>query len=482
MMLHTGREAEKERGFRGIVFFILVMAGVWAFCQLLDSPRPWFDEGIYLQAGKLLAEEGRFGLRVTPEIVENLKSITVGYPLIAPLAGFFFVFGSSLEVARIMMVLFLLAFLGCGALLSRKLYGRKAGVTSALLLASFAPLYGNGKNVLGEVPGLFYLMISTLCLLAIERGKRGWKIFFIFGLFLSFAMATKPHFLVLAPALVVAAAVLFLRKWRPTFGELGAFCVAVALGFGLWLITQFAGGDLVGVWNHYANPYAVQAMGEVIKQNLRGFVSDATPLHFLFLALIVFGGWFMKGWKKVTATEYFLGVFILLIWVAYLRTVGWYRYFFLAHAVLVLLAGGAVWYFKQRTRRSWLVTVGLVIVLGAQLSVFLRDPFPLYGREWRLVRATMQQIPPSATILFANATEAAFFFPGHSYTQYLRITDELHLGKVAIGSFPFGLPEYIVMTDQLDEISPWLGYYRLEMTAGHVTVWHRIPRSTDGRL
>ncbi len=188
-------EEERDRLFRGALFLIGLGVLLWARVNLLDSPRPWFDEGIYLQAAKNIAERGVFGIQLAPNRFESLSFVTVGYPLLVPLAAVFKMFGVSLESARWMMVAFLIGCVLLAGLLAKRLYGRRAGVIAALLLATFPPMYGNGKNVLGEVSGLFFLFGAALLLLSIERGKKAWQRFAFAGAWLSLTLATKPSFL-----------------------------------------------------------------------------------------------------------------------------------------------------------------------------------------------------------------------------------------------------------------------------------------------
>ena len=50
-----------------ILFFLLITLSASAsFYSLTGKPPVWFDEGIFLHTGRVLADEGRFGVQLTP--------------------------------------------------------------------------------------------------------------------------------------------------------------------------------------------------------------------------------------------------------------------------------------------------------------------------------------------------------------------------------------------------------------------------------
>lgn len=428
MSFRDWTDLDRERGFRLALLVILATATVWARVNLLDSPRPWFDEALYLQSARLLAEQGRYALPLGPNQTASLSFITVGFPLLFPIAFAFRVFGTSLLTARIVMLGFLGACIALAALWSRKRYGRWAGVWTALLLATFSPIYGNGKNVLGEVPGLAFTFAASLALLHIERGKRGATIFAAFGVLLGLAAATKPAFLPLLPAAAVAAWFGYRRGIKPHAKEWAAFALSFSLLFGYWILSQF-GGSFSGVLGHYANPYGLADLGGIIWKNLAGFFQDPTPLHFLGALAVVCLAFWKRGLKRFGPSEMFLLVFVFLTWIAYVRTIGWYRYFFLAHVIAIAMLPGAVLYFARRFSgwKSKLAFAVLPVFLLANAYALYSDPFPLYGTEWREAKSYVRALPGDTRILFSNTPEFAFFSRSLDFYQDLKITERLHL-------------------------------------------------------
>ncbi len=468
MFCASWSEDDRDRLFRGALLLVSVGVVLWARINLLDSPRPWFDEGIYLQAARNIAERGIFGIQLASDRFASLSFVTVGYPLLLPLALIFKIFGATLEAARWTMVAFLVGTVLLAGLLARRLYGRRAGVFAALLLATFPPMYGNGKNVLGEVPGLFFLFGTALLFLSLERGKRAWQRFAFAGALTALTLATKPSFLVLGPAFVLALFIGWRRGLQVTTRQTVAFCATLAVGMLVWFWTQFGSVDPRFVLGHYVNPYGVGDMWRTVWRNVRDFPFHPTPLHFLAAAVLAAFAWMRRGSKRITLTEWMLAAFALLTFAAYFRTVGWYRYFFLAHVVVLVFLSGAIIFSRFRIFL-------FIVFLAANFIAFYREPFPLYGRGWRETRSFLQRLDPRQDVLFANATEAAFFFSGKNYRQYLRITDRLRLGEDALTNASVTPPFVIIAAEGLLDDEPMMRMYERVDTHDHTQIWIKRP-------
>src|SRR3989338_722440 len=188
------------------LFLILIVFGAW---QLPKSPATWFDEGINLGIAKSLIQDGVYSLKIGPdEFVESRQFlITSTYPVLLPVALSIKLFGFNLAAARAPMVLFLIAFALAAYFLVKKLYSKEAAIMSVALIVSFTPFYGNGKAVLGEIPGLFYF----LCALLLLPPEFNVKKLFFAGLFTGLSAATKPFFLIV-PAAIFVGEIFYYRK------------------------------------------------------------------------------------------------------------------------------------------------------------------------------------------------------------------------------------------------------------------------------
>ena len=145
--------------YRDIIIIAILFLGILfaSTYKLIESPSVWYDEGIYVQIATNLANNGLVGMRFSPTEILHVSKFTVEYPVIYPLAGVFKIFGFSILSARLLMVFFILGLAVARYFLIRKLFGPNLALLSLALLATFPPLYGNGKSVLGETPGLFFV-------------------------------------------------------------------------------------------------------------------------------------------------------------------------------------------------------------------------------------------------------------------------------------------------------------------------------------
>src|SRR3989344_7206246 len=111
-----------------LVAALFCVALFFATYHLTESPPVWYDEGFYVQSAANLAEQGHLGLQFAPGTIAQSALITVGYPLIYPLALWFQVFGADISSARFLMVVFILGFLAASYVLARGPFRRRDGV------------------------------------------------------------------------------------------------------------------------------------------------------------------------------------------------------------------------------------------------------------------------------------------------------------------------------------------------------------------
>ncbi|MEK7524462.1 MAG: glycosyltransferase family 39 protein [Patescibacteria group bacterium] len=449
--------------------------------SLTGKPPVWFDEGIFLHAGRTLADEGVFGIQVAPGRFEDLSLVTSGYPLLVPLALVVKFFGPSIFSARLMMMFFILGFAALFFLLAKRLYGTYPALASALLLASFAPLYGNGKSVLGEVPGLFYFMAGLLFLHRIETGQAGvdsarkrYLYSLLAGVGFGLAASTKPLFLLVAGG-VFAAVVVRFQFWKRHLREFLNVGIGAAITLAVWAGTQFGGSvSIERVLSFYANPYVLAAgtITTVIKTNALRFFTESTPIHFAFLfvlCVIFFVSRFRRR-ERVYSSEVAILVFILLVLAAYLRTPGWYRYFFTAHVMLflflppVLTRIGEFIHSRFRLSTGRLAVVVLALLFVVQLGHFIKNEYRYESDTTEPARIHLAAIPPKKSIMFYNAAELAYLYPRKNFSQYLFFNEGFEVGKESKDKLASGAFDVLVVPGaNLAEVSG--GCYALEYTA-----------------
>ena len=130
---------------------------------------------------------------------------------------------------------------------------------------------------------------------------------------------------------------------------------------------------------------------------------------------------------------------INLAW--YLKTPGWYRYFFTAHILLFLFTPAFLIRLIPR-RVAIALLVGLFIFQS--INLFTRRNDSLYNDDTATVfsRQVMTFTKPSDKILIINSPSAAFLLNDREIYQYLQINPKLHFGDADF----FNQYQYIILS------------------------------------
>lgn len=445
---------------RFLNFYNLAMLVILAFFTYLvfygfpDSPSPWFDEGINLGIAKSWVEHGVFSLQTGPSefVQERSLLITTNYPLLAFVALFFKIFGVGLWQAKIVMILFLFAFFSLFYLLTRKYYGKNCALVSLALLVTFLPLYGNGKSVLGEIPGLTYFLGALLML----DNKKRWQIF-VTGLLFGLAAATKPIFLLFVISVAISEFLLAMKNKKCDFKYWILLSCGMAIPLLVWLYTIFPNAasfhHLSDVVSFYGNPYNTTNTN-VILPNLLKFFTESTPIHFtLLLSTFVFSKIVVKP-RTITRVESILLVFVFLNFLFFLKTVGWYRYFFPAHILLFILFPCAFCdfarkFFDGHKLRIIIIASTFILLVAVQIvnlgfnikNGFYYNPAPRIFAE-----AAGRYVKEGNVILVINVPEIGFLIKSDFVSQYLQNSPHSTVGSDLIKLSVF--PDFIIS-------SPW---------------------------
>ena len=412
---------------------VVITASLW---HLEDSPRTWFDEGIYLNVAKNTASQGIYNIVLAPGIMGDMSYISTGYTLLLPIALAMKVFGPTLLVARLVMVGFLVGLVLLVFLYIRRISGVWPALLSAGLLATFSALYGHGKNVLGEVPGLFYLVFAVLLFAYAECDGRK-NTFYGAALFFGLAVATKPIFIVCLPGVIVAYLLLYKRNLI-SLKSIGISTSFLILPIFVWVILQLSFAPIAGVFSHYVNPYNEASVVHNILPNVLRFFTELTPIHCMLLAIFVgFVVW--RKWRQVQVSEWILLSFSILVLASFLRTPGWYRYFFPAHVIFMILAPVALARLNLTGRFRGL-SIGIIAVLIIVQGVYLVTHIDRFNSaEWRELRDFIES-RANEGILYYNVPQGAFFSPKENYYQILTIREGLAYGQdLASDSSPFNI-------------------------------------------
>ena len=439
----------------GLVIFSIFFFLFSVFYGFPDSPSPWFDNGVNLGLARTYAEDGVYSLRLAPGdyIRERALFISTNYPLVGWIILSFKILGVGLWQAQIVMILFLILYLIAAALLVTRWYGRGFAAGTLALIVTFLPFYGNGlSGGLGEVPGLVYLLFG---LLLYEKEKR-WPLFFC-GFLLGLAATTKVIYVLLLAGIAAAEIWRAVQEKKLLWRRWFVLVIGLTLSVMVWLATvtprPFTFDAVKQTLAYYANPY--DAAG-VVSENLRRFVTESTPLHFVLLLISFLISLFIRFKKKILHPgEIVLSAFILLNIIFYLRTVGWYRYLFPAHLLLLTLTAPAIFFLAKeffalaRARHMAATVVILLALVQGVHAVRHRNEGLYYNSIPRLFAQTLNTtLPQEASIMVVDKPELWFLLPRAAVTQRMKMNPRVSFGEdiFATGN----LPDYIVSGEPSD--------------------------------
>lgn len=309
----------------------------FVFHNLTRFPTPWFDEGSHLHVPKTLVQYGKYADISSEGFRYYGPTIGVGPTVMLPIAAVFKVFGVGLLQARLVMTLYLLAALYAFYRLNDHLLGGLgAWAALALLISSRSVLFLQyGRQLLGEVPGFFFLILALYLWFA-RWNENDWKRLSAIGLLFGLAMITKYQYLLfIAPTLIISWG-LDVFYYKTTSHRNFLIPGLIAAGsFGIWqVITLQYLGPATALENLAL--LRVSAEGAAFNFNLSQLdinfgqlTSRSVYLGAIFPALIY--GLFISLPRTREAQKYsvlFLLAVLNLAWFV-VASIGWIRYAFL---------------------------------------------------------------------------------------------------------------------------------------------------------
>ena len=447
------------------LFCLLLFTLFFSAYKLTESPPIWFDEANYIQVAINFMDQFEQTIQVAPEELLPATYLTAGYPLLYPLSLSFKYFGIGLLQARIVMLIFIIALVLMSYLLIRKLFGFKIAMWSSLLLATFPPLYGHGKNVMGEIPGIFFLILFFYTIYKIEAKNYKNSIYYILaGLSAGLCISSKPVFIILLPAIFLALIVC--RKkinfyWQSFFYFLLAFLVPMAIRIALqYQEIQNLNESL----SLYANPHGSISIIQTLINNLTRFFTEATPIYFIILLLI----WIIsvliriKNNNKILIAELIPFLFSTILLIAYLFTSGFYRYFLPANIIVLLFFPFALFVildfinkkFKNLNSKKIKFT-GLMLILTLLLLNFYQLNFKSWvashysSKKTLILENYFNNYSSDKSLFIYNAPEIIIFLPHRNYFQYVEFTPIVSIGKEQLSKIKAGVPDEIIIPQKI---------------------------------
>lgn len=386
-------------------------------------PATWFDEGLVLQGAINLVRFGQYAMRSAEGFrLLDQPLIANGPGVVLPISGAFALLGIGLLQARLVVAVYTALAAAAFFAVAKRLFGGPTAAWVSLSLLLAVPQEGFlffGRQVLGNVPALFYFLMGYLLWLnALEKGKTAPAIGA--GLLFGLAAVTKNQYGLLLLALPIAwlADRLFYKRMETKTVAL-VFATAVAC-LGAWYILQWA---LVG-WEDFG-------------KHLRAVSSSSRVTVFAFRPMRIRGSlWYLfrSGWPLFALPGLAQGLWacwkrdpsnrrqllilaFVLVWLGWyvFASVGWHRYAFEVYAMGALLTGrfvvDAVSFLQtvstrssERSRvllrRAALLLVSAIIIGGVVgLALHVRCIFAAPDTSaHEFARRLQTHVPPDAVI------------------------------------------------------------------------------------
>ena len=363
-----------------------------ALWNLPYAPRTWFDEGSHLHVPKTLVRYGVYADISSEGFRYYGPTVGIGPTVMLPIAAVFQIVGVGLAQGRLVISVYLALALVMAYILARRLHGpRVALLALALLLASRTWSYDGaieyGRQVLGEIPGVAFLLLGALGWVAAVRSaqqraaliSRHSAYCLLSGLGFGLALVTKNQFALIVPLALALCALLDWRYYRAGSWRLRLLPLLVACGcFAAWMLVQL---QFLGPGGFGANlAQTRQAAGGAIfvfdaHAALRALKYLAQPYGALLLPALLYALYRCRARtsQALAALPVALLPALWLLW--YITSLGWPRYAFPAVALgalttAQLLADAYGWLRARRPQLApWLVVyTSLAVALPLALS------------------------------------------------------------------------------------------------------------------
>jgi hypothetical protein len=488
----------------------------FVFHNLTRYPVPWFDEGSHLHVPKTLVRYGVYADISSEGFRYYGPTIGVGPTVMLPVAAMFKLFGVGLFQARLVMALYLLAALYTFYCLVAHLSGKwVAWLALALVISSRSVLFLEyGRQLLGEVPGLFFLTLALYLWLS-KWNEKDWKHLSFVGLLFGLAMVTKYQYLLFLAPMLVISWLLDIFYYKSSSHRNFLIPGIIAAGsFGIWQVITL---QYLGPATAMENLALLRASAEgaafnfnlaQLAANLGTLTTRAVYLEALFPALIY--GFFVsipRSREGQKSSIIFLLVGLNLVWFV-VASIGWLRYAFLGLTFSSLfiarmfsdITGGFKFdwnlghfgsLFQVKNAYRFAVTLWLlaIIMIPMAKNVYeIASPGPDYAKQ--MADFLQANVPQSAIIEtwdpeMGFLTDHNYHYPPNALLA--KAVDKVYYGGEPVqGHYDFvqtEKPEYLL----LGEFSKWTeiypydlieSEYELVQSFGVYDLYQRI-RSTD---
>jgi 4-amino-4-deoxy-L-arabinose transferase-like glycosyltransferase len=349
---------------RSLSLYVIMTAGLLLLAYLLffnlhSYPAPWYDEGSHLHVAKNLALNGVYADYSSEGTRYFGPALGVGPTVMLPVALVFKLFGVSIPLARLVIVVYgILALLAFYALTTHLVNRRAALLAIALLVASpSVDFVYTTRTVLGEVPGLFFVILGLW--LWFRPTKHQWRSLIAVGGAFGLACATKNQFaVILLPSLLLAwiADLLWYkqRDWR--FFVIPGL-VAGLIFFGWMMIVIFAlgaGDSLSGdIATLRESTQGVFALNMTNLENGMRFLTSFGVYNGLLIPAALYGFYVSIPRNKNGQQWGTLFIIMTMGFLLFLASIGWPRYAFLPLSLTAIFLAALFYHLTDSFRMNW---------------------------------------------------------------------------------------------------------------------------------
>ena len=161
----------------GVGLFLIVSAFAMGLFELEMTPPLWWDEGWTLCVARQWVETGHYGCLLEGQPAPPI--LAGHFPVVASVTAGFHLFGVGVWQARLVELFYTFGALGFLYVLTARLYSHDVALGTLVLLL-FLPANWHmhpfimGRQVLGEIPMLFFFLAGSVCFLLVERHPVWW--------------------------------------------------------------------------------------------------------------------------------------------------------------------------------------------------------------------------------------------------------------------------------------------------------------------
>ncbi|MDO8648418.1 MAG: glycosyltransferase family 39 protein [Candidatus Peregrinibacteria bacterium] len=335
----------------------------FAFRELGTFPAAWADDSLFMIIARSVAEGRGFSLPLLGEDWHFPYILAVGPTLIGPVALAIKLFGFSVAVARIPMALYVIGTAILFYIFTQRVAGRRDARWATALLITLSAFVNTGKPVMGEVPGLFFLLLGLLCLLHEEKTVGKWSAFA--GISFGLSVLTKLTYGLIYPALILAWINAIIRRDWCTVRRLTMTGILALIIYVPWRFLEMQSqAGLLGEFRFL--------FGESETTEATPFLYLLTHQEILFrLPFLSYGVFLILGgiglWKLRSRLPRPVGIvlatLIALFTLYFLSSFGWYRHLLPAHILLLTFVPAGATALCRR-RFAPLVLAAIILLQG----------------------------------------------------------------------------------------------------------------------